>query len=183
MTKFNLLFLMLLSSVIIFSSCKDKAADASSDAAAATDQALATTEGGVTATPVDPSATTTGDAQTPAVPTGPITTLKFDNPNYDWGKINDGEKVTHLFKFTNTGKEPLIISDAKGSCGCTVPEWPKEPIAPGAKGEIKVVFDSKGKGSKEGKLDTKKVTITANTDPAQTFLNIQGIVVNPNAPQ
>ncbi|MBK8817973.1 MAG: DUF1573 domain-containing protein [Saprospiraceae bacterium] len=166
-----------------FSSCKDKAADASSDAAAATDQALATTEGGVTATPVDPSATTTGDAQTPAVPTGPITTLKFDNPNYDWGKINDGEKVTHLFKFTNTGKEPLIISDAKGSCGCTVPEWPKEPIAPGAKGEIKVVFDSKGKGSKEGKLDTKKVTITANTDPAQTFLNIQGIVVNPNAPQ
>ena len=64
-----------------------------------------------------------------------------------------------------------------------MPQWPKEPIAPGAKGEIKVVFDSKGKGSKEGKLDTKKVTITANTDPAQTFLNIQGIVVNPNAPQ
>jgi hypothetical protein len=178
MKKFNLLLLLLLSTFITFTACKDKAADET------TTEGAAATENAVTATPIsDPTATTNADAQTPAVPVGPLTSIKFDNPNYDWGKVNDGDKVTHIFKFSNTGKEPLIISDAKGSCGCTVPEWPKEPIAPGGKGEIKVVFDSKGKGSKEGKLDTKKVTITANTDPAQTYLNIQGIVVNPNAPE
>ena len=182
MKKFNLLFLLVLTTFVSLTSCKDKAAE---DASATTQDAAAPADGNaVTATPIsDPTAANPTESQTPAVPAGPVTTIKFDNPNYDWGKVNDGEKVTHIFKFTNTGKEPLIISDAKGSCGCTVPEWPKEPIAPGAKGEIKVVFDSKGKGSKEGKLDTKKVTITANTDPAQTYLNIQGIVVNPNAAQ
>ncbi|MFZ1702928.1 MAG: DUF1573 domain-containing protein [Saprospiraceae bacterium] len=177
MKNVNVLFLFALITFVSFTSCKDKeATDATME------QAAVTAENGVTATPItDPTATTEGEAQTPAVPVGPLTGIKFDNPNFDWGKVNDGDKVTHIFKFSNTGKEPLIISDAKGSCGCTVPEWPKEPIAPGAKGEIKVVFDSKGKGSKEGKLDTKKVTITANTDPAQTYLNIQGIVINPNA--
>lgn len=184
MKKFNLLFLLVLTTFVSLTSCKDKAAE---EASATTQDATATTDGNtVTATQItDPTAAANpaAEAQTPAVPAGPVTTIKFDNPNYDWGKVNDGEKVTHIFKFTNTGKEPLIISDAKGSCGCTVPQWPKEPIAPGGKGEIKVVFDSKGKGSKEGKLDTKKVTITANTDPAQTYLNIQGIVVNPNAAQ
>lgn len=184
MRKFNLLFLLLLTTFVSLTSCKDKA---DSEATATTSDTAAPADGNtVTATPVtDPTANPANpaEAQTPAVPAGPLTSIKFDNPNYDWGKVNDGEKVTHIFKFTNTGKEPLIISDAKGSCGCTVPEWPKEPIAPGGKGEIKVVFDSKGKGSKEGKLDTKKVTITANTDPAQTYLNIQGIVINPNAAQ
>jgi hypothetical protein len=176
MKKFNLFFLLLLTGFVAFTSCKEKGAEE-----AAATEANAATDNTVTATQVpDPTAAA---SQTPAVPAGPVTAITFENPNFDWGKVNDGDKVTHIFKFTNSGKEPLIISDAKGSCGCTVPEWPKEPIAPGAKGEIKVVFDSKGKGSKEGKLDTKKVTITANTDPAQTFLNIQGIVVNPNAAQ
>ena len=86
----------------------------------------------------------------------------------------DGDKVTHVFKFKNTGNEPLIISNAKGSCGCTVPEWPKDAIAPGKSGEIKVVFDSKGKGAVGGKEDSKRVTITANTDPVETYLTIKG---------
>ena len=114
-------------------------------------------------------------AATP-VPTGPLTTLKFDQDTYDWGKVMDGEKVTHVFKFKNTGSEPLIISNAKGSCGCTVPEWPKDAIAPGKSGEIKVVFDSKGKGAVGGKEDSKRVTVTANTDPVDTYLTIKGKV-------
>ena len=84
--------------------------------------------------------------------------------------------MKYAFKFKNTGSEPLVISDAKGSCGCTVPDWPREPIAPGASGEIKVEFDSKGKGSEDGSKQTKKVTVTANTNPTQSYLTITGVV-------
>ena len=108
----------------------------------------------------------------PAVPAGPTTTLEFAETEFDFGTVDSGEKVNHTYKFTNTGSEPLIISNAKGSCGCTVPSWPKEPIAPGAAGEIQVQFDSKNKSGKQ----SKRVTITANTDPAQTFLTIKGEV-------
>lgn len=106
------------------------------------------------------------------VPTGPTTSIEYEKTEFDFGTIDDGEVVNHVFKFKNTGKEPLIISNAKGSCGCTVPQWPREPIAPGASGEIKVEFNSKGKTG----LQTKKVTITANTNPTQTFLTISGTV-------
>lgn len=112
----------------------------------------------------------------PAAPVGPLTTLTFEETTFDFGEVMEGEKVVHNYKFTNTGKEPLIISNAKGSCGCTVPAWPREPIAPGDTGEIKVQFDSKGKGKVGGNNQSKKVTITANTDPAQTFLTIKGKV-------
>jgi hypothetical protein len=88
----------------------------------------------------------------------------------------DGEKVEHTYTFTNTGSEPLVISNAKGSCGCTVPSWPKEPIAPGATGEILVRFDSKGKGRVGGGAQTKTVTITANTTPPDTRITIKGKV-------
>src|SRR5215204_6765023 len=63
--------------------------------------------------------------------------FKFNEEEFNFGTIKQGESITHNFEFTNTGKEPLIISNAAGSCGCTVPEWPKEPIAPGAKAVIK----------------------------------------------
>jgi len=112
----------------------------------------------------------------PEVPVGPLTTLEFAETSFDYGEIMEGEKVVHNYAFTNTGKEPLIISNAKGSCGCTVPDWPREPIAPGASGEIKVQFDSKGKGKVEGAAQSKRVTITANTDPANTYLTIKGNV-------
>jgi hypothetical protein len=77
------------------------------------------------------------------------------------------------FKFKNTGDKPLIISNAQGSCGCTVPDYPKEPVAPGASAEIKVKFNSKGKKGQE----TKFVTLTANTDPAETRLTIKANVI------
>ncbi len=113
------------------------------------------------------------------VPTGPTTTVQYEHTDYDFGSVKEGEKVRHSYKFKNTGKEPLIISSAKGSCGCTVPKWPSEPIAPGATAQIDVEFDSKGKPGKQ----TKRVTVLANTVPAQTFLNITGNVEkDPNSP-
>ena len=107
-----------------------------------------------------------------AVPVGPTTTIEFEESEYDFGVIDEGEKAAHVYKFKNTGTEPLIISNAKGSCGCTVPQWPKDPIAPGESGEINVEFNSKNKKGKQ----SKRVTITANTDPGQTFLTIKGEV-------
>lgn len=116
--------------------------------------------------------------QTPPVPSGPKTNMTFGESTYNFGTVKEGEKVEHVYKFKNTGNDPLIISNAQGSCGCTVPQWPKEPIAPGKSGEIKVVFDSKGKSGKQNKT----VTITANTEPATTTINIAGEVLkDPNA--
>lgn len=109
----------------------------------------------------------------PEVDPATATSIAFEEAVFDYGKINEGEKVQHVYKFKNTGTKPLIISDAKGSCGCTVPQWSKEPLAPGQEGEIKVEFDSKGKVGKQ----SKTVTITANTIPAQTMLTIQGEVI------
>jgi len=176
MKKFNLFALLTLVVFIAFTSCKEKGADVANAATTADSTAVAANA----ATATDPSSTmaTTNPGQdvvaaTP-VPTGPTTSIQFDQDTYDWGKVMDGEKVTHVFKFKNTGKEPLIISNAKGSCGCTVPEWPKDAIAPGKSGEIKVVFDSKGKGAVGGKEDSKRVTITANTEPVDTYLTIKG---------
>ena len=140
------------------------------DARAKARESLATT----TETPADPNAVANNPAtQTvnqEAVPTGPTTSIAFEHTDFDFGTVDDGEKVKHTYKFKNTGNEPLIISSAKGSCGCTVPKWPSEPIPPGGEGQIDVEFDSKGKPGKQ----TKRVTVTANTVPAQTFLNITG---------
>lgn len=111
-------------------------------------------------------------------PTGPTTTLSFSEYEFDFGTLAQGDAVTHMFEFTNSGDEPLIIDNCKGSCGCTVPKCPKEPIQPGEKGQIEVKFNSKGKKNQQN----KKVTINANTDPAQTFLTIKAFVeVEPGA--
>ncbi len=107
----------------------------------------------------------------PAKP-GKTTTIQFEENKFNWGSIKENEKMTHVFKFKNTGKEPLVIIDAKGSCGCTVPEKPNAPILPGKSGDIKVVFDSKGKSGDQ----TKTVTITANTTPETMVLTITGKV-------
>ena len=89
---------------------------------------------------------------------------------WDFGTIQQGDEPQFSFTFKNTGNEPMIISNAKGSCGCTVPKWPKEPIAPGATGEISVKFASKGKKGTQNKT----VTLTANTTPPNTKLRVTG---------
>ena len=98
----------------------------------------------------------------------PKTQISFVNEDYDFGQIMQDSENTYIFKFTNSGTQPLIIYSAKGSCGCTVPEYPKEPVAPGEDGEIKVVY----KPGKQKDKQTKYVTLTANTEPEQTKLKI-----------
>src|SRR5215217_47976 len=88
---------------------------------------------------------------------GPV--LNLTTETYNFGKIKKGEVVSYAFKFKNTGAVPLIIKDAMATCGCTVPEPPKEPILPGKESEIKVVFNSAGKPV--GATD-KVVTVTSN---------------------
>ncbi len=105
----------------------------------------------------------------------PRTTVDFQKTTFDLGDMVQGDKKGGTFQFTNTGTEPLIISSAKGSCGCTVPNWPKEPIAPGESGEISFEFNSKGKKNKQ----TKTITIQANTDPNPIRLTVKGNVIVP----
>ena len=85
--------------------------------------------------------------------------LTFDRVNHDFGVITQGDVVETIFTFTNTGKSELIITNATSTCGCTIPEWPKEPIPVGGEGEIKVKFNSAAKLNKV----TKTVTLTTNT--------------------
>jgi len=111
-------------------------------------------------------------------PDGPLPEFAFASESHDFGTINEGDKVEHIFKFTNEGKAPLIISSATASCGCTVPEWPKEPIGVGQEGEIKVVFNSKGKPG----IQNKTVTITANTFPKVNRVRIKANVTKKDNP-
>jgi hypothetical protein len=112
----------------------------------------------------------TADAGNVSATNAPV--MKFEKETHDFGKIKEGDKVTYEFKFTNTGKSPLIIKDAIATCGCTKPEWPKTPIQPGADGAIKVTFNS---ATKMG-LQDKQITVTANTVPAQSMVHLIGEV-------
>ncbi len=103
--------------------------------------------------------------------------LKFEVEEFDFGTIKQGEKVTYDFNFTNGGKEPLIISNATGTCGCTVPQWPKEPIAKGGKGTIHVEFNSAGKMG----MQDKTVTIVSNGKVPSKILHLKGNVEAPPA--
>ncbi len=98
--------------------------------------------------------------------------FSFDRTEHDFGDIPEGVTKETTFAFTNTGDAPLIISNAKGSCGCTVPEWPRTPIQPGESAEMKVSFNSANKSGTE----RKTVTITANTVPPTTVLTIKANV-------
>ena len=97
----------------------------------------------------------------------------FEKEEHDFGILIDGEKVSYSFRFTNSGDAPLIISNAKGSCGCTVPNYPKEPIAPGSTASIDVTFDSKGRTGKQ----SKAVTLTTNTNPNRKVIRINSEVI------
>jgi len=98
--------------------------------------------------------------------------MKFDNIEYDFGTINEGDVVETVFKFINEGKKELIITAAKSSCGCTIPEWPRKPILAGETAEIKVKFNSKGKPNKQ----RKQITLTTNTQNGKELLMIKAFV-------
>ncbi|MFZ1807770.1 MAG: DUF1573 domain-containing protein [Cyclobacteriaceae bacterium] len=95
----------------------------------------------------------TGFAQDQAAPAqdGPI--IKWDNPNFDFGDLTQGDRVENTFKFTNAGTVPLIITNVEVTCGCTTPKgWPRDPIPPGGHGELTVAFNSVGKYGRQNKV-------------------------------
>jgi len=102
--------------------------------------------------------------------------IEFDTKDYDFGTVNEGEVVEGIFKISNKGKTDLIITNASASCGCTVPEWPKDPIKPGDSGELKFSFDSKGRTGKQ----SKTITLQTNTADVTETLRIGGTVTPKN---
>ena len=110
------------------------------------------------------------------VPAGAFPKFTFEQEEHNFGQIRDGDIVSHTFRFTNSGEAPLIISKATAACGCTVPQWPKQPIPVGGSGEIQVQFDSSNKPGMQNKV----VTITANTESKVKKLLIRA-QVNPRS--
>ena len=100
--------------------------------------------------------------------------LSFAETEYRFGEVKEGAVVRHRFAFTNTGRAPLLITDARSTCGCTVPDYPREPVAPGETAEVEVVFNTTHKHGRQ----RKPVTITANTIPAMTTIYVDGTVIN-----
>jgi hypothetical protein len=118
-------------------------------------------------------ATTEDNTATEATPEAAAQII-FEENEYDFGRVVAGEVVKHTFKFTNTGSVPLLIQHASASCGCTVPRWPKEPIAPGETGEIAVEFNSQGRVGSQNKT----VTVLANTQPNANMVTLKGEVLD-----
>lgn len=121
-----------------------------------------------TATPA-PAAQTTE-----AKPANPnAAKMAFKEESYNFTEVPEGPQVTHEFKFTNTGKEPLILTNVRASCGCTTPSWPKEPILPGKDGAILVTYNTQGRPG----AFNKSITITSNADAPEKIIYIKGEVV------
>ncbi|WP_347159979.1 DUF1573 domain-containing protein [Pontibacter chitinilyticus] len=152
-------------------SCDNKAGNSdtvAADGTTATEQAQQ---------PVDnPNVVSASEATAAPAANAPV--IAFDEQVYDFGTIKQGQVVEHTFSFTNTGKSPLIIENASASCGCTVPEPPTEPIAPGEKSAIKVKFNSTGKMGQQ----MPTVTVRANTEPNLTKISMQGTVESSGVP-
>jgi hypothetical protein len=106
-----------------------------------------------------------------AAPNNNLAVFHWEKTTYDFGNIPQNQPVTATFKFKNVGKVPLVITSAVGSCGCTVPNWPKEPIAPGESSEIKATFNAAAVGA-----FNKTVSITANVEGGTAILTLKGNV-------
>ncbi|HEU4719090.1 MAG TPA: DUF1573 domain-containing protein [Bacteroidia bacterium] len=124
----------------------------------------------VTTDLVDITSTASGNA-----PAGKAPVMKFEVEEHDFGTISQGERVSFPFKFRNVGGSDLIISEAHGSCGCTVPDYPTKPIAPGQDAVVNVEFNSEGKRGKQ----EKTVTMTTNCEPNTQVITIHANVVVP----
>ncbi|KMQ67133.1 hypothetical protein ACM39_15250 [Chryseobacterium sp. FH2] len=154
-------------------SCKKENKETQSADAVVADSTAATV------TPADstiaPAAPISGaETAAPAQSNQPTTSIALSESNFDFGKIKKGEKVEHVYEVTNTGNNPLVISEVKPGCGCTVPDFTKEPILPGKKGKITLHFDSSnfdGNVSKFADVFANvektpiKLTFTANIQP------------------
>lgn len=172
-TFIRLVFVMAVAASIM--SCRDKAAE---KRIAELESRLSALEGNKSAAnSAQATPTANPDAAVAAPekkPDGPIPAFKFERTEYDFGQIREGEKVVYSYKFTNTGSAPLIIQSVQPSCGCTAPDWSKEPIPVNGTGFVKVEFDSNGKQG----IQNKVVTVNANTWPKSLVLRFKA-QVNP----
>lgn len=109
-------------------------------------------------------------------PSNKMPTITFSKTEFDFGRILQGEVVSYTFHFTNTGNVPLIITGVEKSCGCTASDYPRQPIAPGEGGDIKITYDSKGHFG----FQTKTVTVITNAIPSSTVLRIKAEVRTPD---
>ncbi|MCS4303883.1 DUF1573 domain-containing protein [Chryseobacterium sp. BIGb0232] len=151
-------------------SCKKENKETQSAEAVVTDSTAA-------GTPVTADSAATSVTEAPAaapVSNAPSTSIALSESNFDFGKIKKGDKVEHVYEVTNTGKNPLVISEVKPGCGCTAPDFTKEPIMPGKKGKITLHFDSSNfDGNVQKYADVFanvekapiKLTFTANIQP------------------
>lgn len=155
--------------VAALSSCKDRAAE---KRIAELESRLSQLEGNGGNAVASPAATPAATPQPEQKPEGPLPAIAFDRMDHDFGTIREGEKVSYTYTFKNTGEAPLIIQNAQPSCGCTVPEWSKEPIPVGGTGFVKAEFDSNGKPN----IQNKTITVTANTWPKVTTLRFKAMV-------
>jgi len=165
--KHNILkSLLLLAFVAVMTvSCKDRDAEKK---IAQLESRLAELEGSKSTAATPPAAVPAPEQK----PDGPLPTMEFAKMDHDFGTINEGDVVEYTYSFKNSGAAPLIIQGAQGSCGCTVPDWTKEPIPVGGTGFVKAKFDSNGKNN----IQNKTVTVTANTWPKQTVLRFKAMV-------
>ncbi|GAB3231088.1 hypothetical protein GCM10027346_17230 [Hymenobacter seoulensis] len=164
--KRNLFSAFLLSGVLLLGACNNNKAEVGAEGM----NAAAANASEAVANPVVDNPNVTGETEAPN-PNAPVMT--FAVADHDFGDIKPGQVVKHTFEFTNTGKSPLLIENATASCGCTTPNWTKEPIAPGAKGTIDVQFDSQGKTG----IQNKEVAIQANTQPTITKVVIKANIL------
>jgi hypothetical protein len=126
-----------------------------------------TQQNGSASTAVDTVATETSDRSE-----GPQGKIEYVETEFDFGTVSEGEVVEHVFKYKNTGEAPVILSQVSASCGCTTPDYTKEPVLPGQEGEIKVSFNSLGQVGKQQKI----VTIKSNAENNITTVQIRGTV-------
>lgn len=111
------------------------------------------------------------EAATAPVDSANMAVIKFDDQVHDFGKIPYAGDGTHVFVFTNTGKSPLLLTNVRATCGCTIPEWNREPIAPGKSDKITVKYDTRRTGP-----FTKTVTVQSNASNSTLQLTIKGEV-------
>jgi len=152
-------------------SCNDRASE---KRIAELESRLAQLEGNKGATPsaTTPAANPTAPAPAEEKPEGPLPVAQFEKLEHDFGTVKEGGKVSYTYKITNTGEAPLIIQNAQPSCGCTVPDWSREPIPVGGTGFVKAEFDTNGKQG----INNKTITVTANTWPKTTTLRFKAMI-------
>lgn len=157
----NLVKLLPIVAVLSLASCtKDQSADQ-----------LVSTEDAVVVDQQTVETVPTAEATAQAV-SGPLTTLALSESAFAFGKVKKGEQVEHIYEVTNTGTNPLIISQVKPGCGCTVPDYTKDPILPGQKGKITLKFDS----AQFDGLVNKQAEVYANVEKAPVIIGFSADV-------